>query len=272
MVTVKEEQQRIKERNHLTVRGQGSETLVFVHGFGTNQGVWDQVIKAFIDDFRIISFDHVGCGKSNFAAFSPRRYSSLYSYANDLVELCQATQLGTATFIAHSMGAMASLLASILFPDFFERIIAIGTTPRYLNDEDYEGGFTAKDLQEIYKHASQDYAAWTSGFAPAMIGADKPDLSNYLVETLQQMRPDIALSILRVMLESDHRADLAQVKTPTWIVQSRSDRAVPVSVGHYLNQEIAGSHYIELDISGHLPHLTAPDLIISNIRAALSHE
>lgn len=257
----------IRRRNVVAEEGRGNHTIVFVHGFGTNQSVWDSQVNAFRDRFRIMRFDHVGCGHSDVSAYTPKRYRSLYSYANDMLEICTALELKKCTFVAHSMGGMIALLASLMAPEFFHRLILVGASPRFLNDVDYEGGFSQEDIEKIYELASEDYASWAGGFAPAMIGEENPELAVYLTQTLKQIRPDIALSMLRIMFESDHRSELPQVQIPVSILQSRSDAAVPVFVGQYLHRQIPGSRYREFDISGHLPHLTAPNLVIDAIEA-----
>lgn len=42
-------------RNNVTQTGNpdAARTLVFVHGFGTDQTVWSEVLRAFQDDYRV---------------------------------------------------------------------------------------------------------------------------------------------------------------------------------------------------------------------------
>ena len=58
-------------KNHVTVTGNvnAERTLVFVHGFGTDQTVWAPVVSAFADDHRIVLLDNVGAGQSAPEAF-----------------------------------------------------------------------------------------------------------------------------------------------------------------------------------------------------------
>lgn len=70
----------IIKRNNVNFVGQGNQTLIFAHGFGADQTVWRHQVAAFESDYRIVLFDHVGAGKSDFTAFHPHRYSSLYGY------------------------------------------------------------------------------------------------------------------------------------------------------------------------------------------------
>ena len=45
--------------------------MVFAHGFGCDQNMWRFVWPAFADDYRIVLFDHVGCGGSDFRPTTP---------------------------------------------------------------------------------------------------------------------------------------------------------------------------------------------------------
>src|SRR4028118_2202655 len=83
----------IIERNNVKVLGEGSQTIIFAHGFGSDQTAWRHQVAAFAPNFRIVLFDHVGAGKSDFSAYSPRRYSSIHSYAEDLLDICNELNL-----------------------------------------------------------------------------------------------------------------------------------------------------------------------------------
>jgi len=60
-------------RNNVTVRG--------------------RVADAFVDDGRVILFDHVGCGGSDIGCYDRTKYSTLVGYAQDVLEICEALQV-----------------------------------------------------------------------------------------------------------------------------------------------------------------------------------
>lgn len=124
----------ILERNNVKVLGTGEQTIIFAHGFGSDQTAWRHQIAAFAPHYRIVLFDHVGAGKSDFNAYSPHRYSSLYSYAEDLLDLCAELKLTKCTLVGHSVSGMISLLAALVEPDRFKQLIFLGASPRYLNE------------------------------------------------------------------------------------------------------------------------------------------
>jgi sigma-B regulation protein RsbQ len=249
-------------RNHVTVVGEGLSTLIFAHGFGSEQTAWRHQVKQFQSSHRIVLFDHVGAGQSDMDAYSPFRYNSLYGYAEDLLELCAELHLSDVTVVGHSVSGMVSLLAAQMDPSRFKQLIFIGASPRYLNEPEhgYIGGFEQADLDTLYAAMSSNYHAWVSGFAPLAMGnPDRPELALEFAQTLSAIRPDIAQAVARIIFQSDHRQDLPCLHTPTIILQSKNDIAVPPEVGHYMVRQIPKAKLIEIDAHGHLPHISAPD-------------
>jgi sigma-B regulation protein RsbQ len=261
----------ILQRNNVNVLGDGSQTIIFAHGFGSDQTAWRRQVASFASDFRIVLFDHVGAGKSDFSAYSPRRYSSLYSYAEDLLDLCAQLKLKKSILVGHSVSGMVSLLAALVEPDCFSQLIFLDASPRYLNDVEYYGGFEQHELDAFYEAMSTNYYAWASGFAPiAMATQDKPELAAEFAKTLAAVRPDIAQAVARVIYQSDHRAELPQLKVPTVILQASDDIAVPPKVGHYMADKIPQSKLVNINARGHLPHISAPDVVTSAIAQCIA--
>ena len=83
-----EELSAVSRRNNVTVSGNpGGRAIVFAHGFGCNQSAWRFVTPAFLADYKVIVFDHVGAGSSDASAYSLWKYDSLLGYADDLLEI-----------------------------------------------------------------------------------------------------------------------------------------------------------------------------------------
>ncbi|XP_037497828.1 probable esterase KAI2 isoform X1 [Jatropha curcas] len=150
-----------------------------------------------------------------------------------------------------NMGAYASIAR----PDLFSKIIMLSATPRLLNDKNYNGGF--EGLRSNYK-------AWCSGFAPMVLGGDMDSVAvQEFSQTLFNMRPDIAFSLVHLKFLTELRHILPMVTLPCHILQSEMDMAVPAAVSEYLNQHLGDPSIVEvMPTSGHLPHLSAPDIVI----------
>ncbi|MEX2593297.1 MAG: alpha/beta hydrolase [Anditalea sp.] len=59
------------------------------------------------------------------------------------------------------------------------------------------------------------------------------------------------------------------VSTPTLIIQCHPDMIAPVQVGEYVYKNLQNSSFIQLDASGHCPHLTAPEQTIKAMKSYL---
>ncbi len=258
-------------RNNVTVTGnlEAAKTLVFVHGFGTDQTAWADVAAAFKDDYRIVLLDNVGAGGSDDSAYETQaaRYRSLKGYADDLIEVGTALGLQDAVVVGHSVGAMIALLACTKRRGMFTRLVMLAGSPRYLNDEGYPGGFTPEMIGEIHYQMCLNSGEWASSFArAAMSNPERPELHEYFAKNLAAIPFERAASTLITILRSDHRADVARVTVPTLIIQTREDFAVPLEVAEYLHQRIQGSQLAVIDASGHLPHVSAPAKVIAAMR------
>lgn len=260
---------RFKQLHNINIEGNlnASETIMFGHGFGTDQTAWQSVKKAFGKDYRIILYDNAGVGKLSTETFSSLKYSSLNGYSEDLLNIIDTFKLTDVIMVAHSVSSMIALLAAIKKPEYFSKLIFIGASPRYLNDENYYGGFDQDQLDAMYENMRTNYYAWVSGFSAAAMGnPDKPELSDYFASTLSSVRPDIALSVAKTIFESDIRKELALVKKPILLIQSQKDIAVPMQVAQYLNENIRDSTLKTVNAEGHFPHISAPNEIIKAIK------
>lgn len=256
-------------KNHVNVIGnlQAHRSIIFVHGFGTDQRVWNEVAASFLDNFRIIVFDNVGAGQSDPADFVQHRYLQLEAYATDLIAICQTLDLREAILVGHSVGGMISLLAAIRQPEICAKLVLIGASPRYLDDDGYQGGFTKDDLNGLYQAVTLGYSDWADHFAPLAMGnPDQPGLAVDFATSIKCIPADRALTVLCSIFQSDHRADLVRLDKPTLLIQSHKDVAVPLAVADYLHRHIRGSHLAIINATGHLPHVSAPAEVVAAMR------
>jgi sigma-B regulation protein RsbQ len=260
----------VRERNNVHVDGRGASTVVFAHGFGCDQTMWRYLAPGFSKRYRTILFDLVGSGNSDLSAYDYDKYSTLHGYAADLLELIDDVTTGPVIYIGHSVSAMIGMLAAILAPHRFAANVMIGPSPCFINDGDYIGGFTRSDIDGLLETLESNYLGWSSTMAPVIMGSpDQPELGVELTNSFCRTDPNIAKHFAKVTFLADHRADLSLVTTSTLILQSSDDLLAPLSVGEFMNREIAGSTLSIVDNVGHCPHLSAPCASIDATEAFL---
>lgn len=256
------------KRNNVRVKGEGTQAMVFAHGFGCDQNMWRYVAPRFEADFKTVLFDAVGAGRSDLSAYDPEKYSTLSGHADDLNEILQELELTETIFVGHSVSAMIGVLASLKAPELFAKLVLVGPSPRYIDDDGYAGGFGAVQIEELLAFLDQNPMAWSQAMAPTIMGnPDRPELAEELTESFCRTDPAIAKAFARTTFTSDNRSDLAKVTIPTLILQCSDDIIAPLEVGRYVHSQIVGSELIVLEATGHCPNLSAPAEVASAIRA-----
>jgi sigma-B regulation protein RsbQ len=260
------------ERNNVVEHGpRDGRPMVFAHGFGCDQNMWRFVWPEFADDHRIVLFDHVGAGGSDASAFDRERYDSLQGYADDVLEICHELDLTDVVFVGHSVSAMIGALAAAAEPERFGRLVLVGPSPRYIDDEGYTGGFTREDIEGLLESMDSNYLGWSGAMAPVIMGnPDRPELGDELTNSFCRADPEIARHFARVTFMSDNRADLERVRTPSLVLQCADDVIAPEAVGEYVDRQLPDSLLVRLSATGHCPNLSAPEETVSAIEAFLA--
>lgn len=261
----------ILSRNNVKVFGNGSQPMLFAHGFGCDQNMWRFVTPAFADDYRIVLFDYVGSGKSDLDAYDKNKYGSLSGYAQDVLDVCHALDLRDVIFVGHSVSSMVGVLAAIREPSRFSRLILVGPSPRYINDPPYVGGFERRDIEELLDTMDKNYIGWANFLAPAIMkNPERPELAKELTDSFCSTDPVIARNFAEATFFADNRADLPKVGVPSLILQCSDDIIAPGSVGDYLAREMPGSTLHQLRATGHCPHMSDPEETVEAIKAYLA--
>ena len=260
-------------RFNVRVIGTDGPTLMLAHGFGCDQSMWRYVVPAFQDTHRIVLFDYIGHGKADATDFDVERYSTLRAYSEDVLSICRALDLVNVQFVGHSVSATIGILAAIEEPERFDRLVLVGPSPCYINDDAYHGGFTRSQLDELLGFLEENPLGWSQTMAPAIMGnQDRPALAQELEASFCRTDPRVAKSFARATFLTDHRADLQRLRKPSLILQCSQDVIAPQSVGDYMHDQLRDSTLVTLQATGHCPHLSAPDETIAAIRAYLQDD
>ena len=261
----------VLKRNNVKVSGAGPTTIMFAHGFGCDQNMWRLVVPAFSDDYRIVLFDLVGAGGSDWSAFSFDKYSSLDGYADDVVEIAIELELTDAIFVGHSVSAMIGILASSKAPGVFKKLVLVGPSPKYINEGDYVGGFTEPQIEELLESLDNNYLGWSRTMAPVIMGnADRPELGDELANSFCRTEPEIAKAFAKTTFLSVSRADLKNCDVPALILQCSQDVIAPQVVGEYVHSQMQNSELVVMKATGHCPNLSAPSETIAAIKSFLN--
>ena len=104
---------QIRENVRLNVfdSGKGDKTLIFIHGDWMGLDSWKNQIEHFLEDYRIITFDRIDCGDSEYHDFRP----TFDTCIEDLKLLIDKMNPKEFVLIGHSRGQQMAALYSIIY-------------------------------------------------------------------------------------------------------------------------------------------------------------
>jgi sigma-B regulation protein RsbQ len=228
----------LREVHGATIHGRPSRpALLLVHGYGCDQTMWGRLVPHLSEEFLVVTYDQAGA-----------------------VALCEELRLEDVVVVGHSVSAMIGVLAHLQRPDLVIGLTMITPSPRFIDAPSYVGGFSREDVEGLLAALSENFDQWAEEAAPRLMGAsDRPDLAAELARTLRRTDPAVAEAFARVTFLSDSRHLLQSVQCPALVIQAAGDPMAPEPVGRYVHDQIDASSFVQLEATGHFPHVSAPE-------------
>lgn len=235
---------------HIETTGHGPD-LVLVHGWGLHGGLWAPLLSAMRDRYRLHCVDLPGHGLSR-AAVLPA--DDLESWARVLL----ANFPQPAVWLGWSLGGMLALTAARLAPERVTKLVLIAATPRFVSDTGWPHAVTPETVGQFAADLETDYRATLERFLSLQAGRDETGraaLRALRTHLFAHGEPDIAAlrAGLRLLRDSDLRAGLGQVTTPTLVVHGGRDRLAPAGAAAYLAAHLPRAELTLLEDAGHAP-------------------
>lgn len=262
----------ITRRNNVSETGEGP-VIILVHGFGCDKTMWRHVLPDLARDHRVITYDLTGFGASDLSAYDFERYGTLDTHVDDLVEIMDAKGVETAALVGHSISGNMVMLAAERLGPRVRGVIMVSPSPRFIDDPatGYHGGFSVEDIEGLLSFMEENHLGWSEQMAPTIAGqaAGMPEASK-LTQSFCQTDPRIARHFGRITFHTDQRAALSRAACPSLILHCTNDTLVPNAVAEWMQSNIPNSEIAMMDVTGHCPHMTAPDRTISAVRGFLA--
>jgi len=163
-------------------KGNAEQTLLFLHGMGSNIKAWSKNIPILSEHYRCVAVDTPGFGQS------PRRDKAM-----DVSQLSESIALfikqqgyKKVTLVGHSMGGMMSIIIAHRYPDLIHKLVLIA--PAGIEQ------YSAKDAELIKTFFTADLIA---SYPPAMISKNyklnfyrMPEDAHFMIEDRLSMAKD----------------------------------------------------------------------------------
>ncbi|HET9236655.1 MAG TPA: alpha/beta hydrolase [Oligoflexus sp.] len=186
--------------------GQGTEALVFVHGWLGQGSWWEAQRKVFEAHYRVVQMDLAGHGRSG----KDRKTWSVASFADDIAAVVQHAGLNACHLIGHSMSGSNVIAAAQLLGSRVHSIILVDT----LLDLDDMPSLEA--VQPLFAGLKTDYqATMDHAFAQfLLVPASPAAVRERLQNEMGAADPALAVAVLEPFYRTDIRPQAAALQLP----------------------------------------------------------
>ncbi|MEO8190765.1 MAG: alpha/beta fold hydrolase [Acidobacteriota bacterium] len=252
----------------IEVREAGSgPTVVLVHGYPLDGGMWSGVARALSTEFRVLKPDLPGRPENPVPA-----EGTIQSYADFLAVLVSASPppVGIAGF---SMGGYAVLG---LLRDHPAGIGAVALLDTRAGADDEAG--RAGRQESLASLQTGGAAAVADSMVPKLLSAEargRADVVERVRRTILRQTAATLQSDLEAMRDRPDRTGfLAEISIPTLVIVGEKDEITPPDVARAMAGSIRGAQFLEIPGSGHATPIERPRAVAgalaSFFRAALS--
>ncbi|MGQ0442242.1 MAG: pimeloyl-ACP methyl ester esterase BioH [Methylophilaceae bacterium] len=236
---------------HVEIVGQG-KPLVMIHGWGMHSGVWQPLVKRLSKEYMLYLVDLPGMGSSR-----PIEPYHLYHLADEVAEVIP----GVSDVLGWSLGGLVAQSIAINQPDRIRRLVLVGATPCFVNKPDWPAGVDPADFNEFAHHVNADYKKTIMQFLTlqCMKASDAR-------ATIKQLRASFELKptptqttlqrALHILLESDLRNQVNNIRRPTLLIHGDRDTLAPVQAAHWMMQQLPMGYLRVMSGAAHAPFLS----------------
>jgi pimeloyl-ACP methyl ester carboxylesterase len=230
---------------HYQSYGEGDRAVVFVHGWSCDGSHWARQVEAFADEYRVVTVDLAGHGKSG----TNRVEWTLERFGEDVAAVVEALDLKEVILVGHSMGGPICVEAARKIPDRTVALVGADTFQRMSEKA------PADQVEEFLAPFRDSFVVSTQGFIREILS---PEADSVLVEEvvadISSADSAIALASFEAVFSHDVGAALTDMRKP---IRAINSDMWPTDVEG--NQSVAESFEVEIIKGiGHFPHLEAP--------------
>lgn len=235
-------------------KGQG-ETLILLHGLGSNAERWNKNIDALSEQYNVIALDQIGFGYSD-KPLMPYKGSTLVEFLN---EFMVQKRIEKATLIGNSMGGWVSSLFAVTYPEKVDKLILVDPAfllglPDDANADDIYAFANPSTIEDMSNYVRSIYYQNNDLLEPN-------NLKQSLVKKMSWNDGYTVYQIIKSLVQGKDLmvGSLEDINAKTLIIQGKHDPIVPMETIDTLKEEIKDNVIFIYQNSGHSPMYTEPN-------------
>jgi pimeloyl-ACP methyl ester carboxylesterase len=231
--------------------------LVLIHGHPFDHTMWSPQFEAFSAQYRVITPDLRGYGKSSMPDSGPTRFED---YATDILLLLNRLKISSYHLAGLSMGGQIIMemfrqapakVKTLIFADTFAGL----DTPEAKQARNDMANRLEKEGMDSYAN-ELIYKMIKPGHVSSM-----PQVADHVLKMMKATSPKAAASALRARSERiDYLNEvLPQINVPTMVIVGRDDEFTPVAKAVEIRDSLQNCKLVIIEDAGHMPNLEQPE-------------
>jgi pimeloyl-[acyl-carrier protein] methyl ester esterase len=250
----------VNNKIHVETLGTGTD-LVLLHGWAMHSKIWHSVRDQLATRYRLHLVDLPGHGYS-----PPCPPGTLQRMVDKVWEILPESCI----VCGWSLGGQIAMQLAIQYPEHIKTLVLVATTPCFVKRPDWPWGMETATLQLFKHNLAQNYAETINRFLTLQLSGSsdsKPVLAQLRRNFVQCGQPDIDMLLagLEILLTSDLRENVEQIKQPVLLMHGENDVITPVSAAKWMHQQLQHSKLALFSDCGHVPFLSDPGQFISKL-------
>ena len=248
--------------------GSSGEIIVFSHGLLWSGRMFDNQVKALKDNFKVITFDFRGQGKTEVTK-DGYDFETLY---NDTLELIKSFNQPV-YFAGLSMGGMIGMRLAARNPELVKKLILMETSPDPEPDENIP---KYKQLNKVAKYLG--FRPVTKPVMKIMFSKSfledptrKDDRKYWVNQLRKNNRTGITRAVTGVIERTSVYDELKNIHCPTLIIVGEEDVATVPAKSEKMHNAIKGSKLVYIPKAGHTSTVENPEPINNEITQFLAN-
>jgi len=217
------------------LQGRGSRPLVCIHGVGSYLEAWDAVANHLSEDFRILTFDLRGHGRSSRVH---GRYE-IDDFVGDTLSLADHVGFDSFDLAGFSLGGLVAQRLALQHPQRLRRLALLATVSGRTREERARVLERLAALQEGERGSHHD--ASLSRWLSEDFQARNPELIACLRQRDAENDPQCYAAAYRVLAETDYGGFIDQIQVPTLIATGEQDQGSNPRMATFMHECIPGS-------------------------------
>lgn len=233
---------------------EAEEAIIFVHGFSGSKEEWIFQFDFFSKHgYRLIAIDQEGHGGSELSS----RKTDMGDLAEDLNEFLEKKGLSQFILVGHSLGGMVCQQYTLLHPEKVEKLVLIGTSPRY------EAPPPKKYIEFVRSTDISNVIKTTSSFASIPVAKLPPEQRDFYKKLKKwsihrRTKAITKEAYIKFLLLTEKKSfnvleELPRIKVPTLIACGNLDALIRVQNSKLLHEKIENSQLKIFENCGHAP-------------------